>query len=67
MTAERQMQKKPSAIKKVGEYKRAWQRPPTAVAKRNARERTRVHTVNQVLHLLPFMVLSSCEVNDERH
>uniref|UniRef100_A0A0M3I6R7 BHLH domain-containing protein n=1 Tax=Ascaris lumbricoides TaxID=6252 RepID=A0A0M3I6R7_ASCLU len=52
MTAERQMQKKPSAIKKVGEYKRAWQRPPTAVAKRNARERTRVHTVNQAFVVL---------------
>ncbi|EYC06350.1 hypothetical protein Y032_0076g1012 [Ancylostoma ceylanicum] len=25
-----------------------WQKQPTIVAKRNARERTRVHTVNQV-------------------
>ncbi|EJW72859.1 hypothetical protein WUBG_16236, partial [Wuchereria bancrofti] len=28
--------------------KRAWERPPFMVAKRNARERTRVHAVNQV-------------------
>ncbi|KHN87169.1 Helix-loop-helix protein 4 [Toxocara canis] len=42
------------AIKKVGEYKRAWQRPPTAVAKRNARERTRVHTVNQAFVVLKY-------------
>lgn len=31
--------------------KRAWERPPFMVAKRNARERTRVHAVNQV----PFL------------
>ncbi|VDK26555.1 unnamed protein product [Anisakis simplex] len=38
--------------KKLCEYKRAWQRAPLAVAKRNERERTRVHTVNQVGVLL---------------
>ncbi|KAK6029769.1 Helix-loop-helix DNA-binding domain protein, partial [Ostertagia ostertagi] len=35
------------------EHKR-WQKQPTVVAKRNARERTRVHTVNQAFVTLKF-------------
>lgn len=35
------------------ESKKSWEKPPTIVAKRNARERTRVHTVNQA-SLRPF-------------
>nr|CDJ87367.1 Basic helix-loop-helix dimerisation region bHLH domain containing protein [Haemonchus contortus] len=31
-----------------------WQKQPTVVAKRNARERTRVHTVNQAFVTLKF-------------
>uniref|UniRef100_A0A1I8EDU0 BHLH domain-containing protein n=2 Tax=Onchocercidae TaxID=6296 RepID=A0A1I8EDU0_WUCBA len=34
--------------------KRAWERPPFMVAKRNARERTRVHAVNQAFVALKF-------------
>ncbi|VDK67891.1 unnamed protein product [Litomosoides sigmodontis] len=34
--------------------KRAWERPPFMVAKRNARERTRVHAVNQAFGALKF-------------
>ncbi|PIO56774.1 hypothetical protein TELCIR_21825, partial [Teladorsagia circumcincta] len=35
-----------SDAERRSEHKR-WQKQPTVVAKRNARERTRVHTVNQ--------------------
>uniref|UniRef100_A0A914XKQ4 BHLH domain-containing protein n=1 Tax=Plectus sambesii TaxID=2011161 RepID=A0A914XKQ4_9BILA len=35
-------------------YKRAWERPPTSVAKRNARERKRVNTVNQAFLILKY-------------
>ncbi|VDK65871.1 unnamed protein product [Gongylonema pulchrum] len=33
---------------------RAWERPPVVVAKRNARERTRVHAVNQAFVTLKY-------------
>uniref|UniRef100_A0A915PC70 BHLH domain-containing protein n=1 Tax=Setaria digitata TaxID=48799 RepID=A0A915PC70_9BILA len=34
--------------------KRTWERPPFMVAKRNARERTRVHAVNQAFVALKY-------------
>ncbi|VDO32143.1 unnamed protein product [Onchocerca flexuosa] len=40
--------------------KRAWERPPFMVAKRNARERTRVHAVNQLGQIrLPNVLLQA--------